>query len=98
MDKRICTHKWGKNKPTDTEITSSNGFIISNFYDKSISHYLKLVEIAKKDFPFLTDEDIQIGEVRVSDYNKGCPFVRFSLPANTEKSGYNNCEWIDFCY
>jgi len=95
MDKRIVTHKWGNN-PTNDEYTGSNGFIISNRYDKSIAHYLELVEIAKKDFPFLKDEDIECCEVRRSSYNQGCPFIKFSLPENTKKKGYEGYKNIDF--
>ena len=98
MDKRIATHKWGNN-PTNDEYTNSNGFIISSgTYNKSFAFYKKLAEEAKKDFPFLKDEDIECFVITQSRYNKGFGGIRFSLPENFKKEGYFDCSGVDFDY
>lgn len=95
-DKRIITHKWGNN-PSNDEYTDTNGFIISNgTYDKSFAFYKKLAEQAKKDFPFLKDEDIECFVITRSTYNKGFGGIRFSLPENQEKQGYRYSNRVDF--
>lgn len=98
MDKRIITNKWGNN-PTNDEYSNSNGFIISSgTYNKSIAFYKKLARQAKKDFPFLKDEDIECFVITRSSYNKGFGGVLFPLPKNYKKEGYNTCNTVDFDY
>lgn len=71
------------------EYTSTNGFIFSaNSYDKSLKWYKAAAKEAKKDFPFLTDSDIEFTVVTKSSYNQGFPGIRFGLEANQVKQGY----------
>jgi hypothetical protein len=97
-DKIICTHKWGNNAPNYDEFTNSNGFILSCTYDYSIKGFKELVKIARKDFPFLKDSDIECFRVIKSSYQKGFPGVSFSLPTNKKKKGYRQIKRIDFDY
>lgn len=85
-DKFICTHHWGDNK----EFTNSNGFILSCTYDYSVKGFKELAKIARKDFPFLKDRDIECFIVTKSSYNKGFPGVRFALPENFKRAGYRD--------
>ena len=94
-EKFIATHKWGNN-PTNDEFTNSNGFILSCTYDYSIKGFNELAAIAKKDFPFLKDSDIECFIVTKSSYNKGFPGVRFALPENQTKEGYSQVPRFDF--
>ena len=82
FEKIIVTHK--------CEITYSNGFIVSSYYDKSLKHFKLIANEVRKDFPDLSDGDIEIFVVTDSTYNKGCPGVRFALPANTKCKGYRS--------
>jgi len=95
--KAICTHRWGNN-PTKDEHTSSNGFIISDRYNKSMAFYNAAVAEAKKDFPFLKNADIEPFVVTKSICIQGFPGIRFKLPENTVKEGYGNVSEIDFQY
>src|SRR5690606_12806527 len=96
FDKRIITRKWGNN-PTRDEFTSSNGFVISSGkYSRSIAFFLEAAAEAKRDFPFLTDKDIEVFIITKSSYNQGSAGVRFSLPENSEKKGYRLAEQLDF--
>lgn len=95
FEKIIATHKWG-NGPTRDEITSSNGFVLCDLYSRSLTTFKMLAEEAKKDFPDLSDDDIECFVVTKSSYNKGCPGVRFSLPDNARHPDYHACERVEF--
>lgn len=98
FDKRIITHKWGNN-PTNDEYTSSNGFVISGgSYGRSLAFYQSLAAEAKKDFPHLTDDQIECFVIVRSSYNNGFAGVRFQLPENTSKSGYSADSKLDFSH
>ena len=59
FDKRIITHRWGNNSTND-EFESSNGFVISDgTYDRSLRFLRQAASEAKRDFPHLTDADIE---------------------------------------
>jgi hypothetical protein len=88
VEKRIITHTAGT-------ATYSNGFIFGD-YGWSLEKYQRLAEIAKQDFPSLKDSDIEIDRVRVSTYMKEFAYVRFPLPAGTEKEGYTALDRWDF--
>lgn len=98
-DKRIVTHTWGNN-PTHDEFKSSNGFILSaNTYQHSISFLNELSAEAKRDFPWLTDNDIEVFVVVQSRYNQGFWGVRFTLPEEaSRKEVYRNVPTLDFSY
>lgn len=87
LDKRIITHG-----AAGTEF--SNGFIFTSMSSRSFTAYKKLVAVAKADFPLLTDDDIECEVVHKSRYMQGFPYVRFRLPANAKKKGYEqNSKW-----
>lgn len=93
FDKRIVTHTSG----AKNEHAFSNGFVISNgSYSHSIHFFNELAAAAKKDFPFLSDHEIDCFVISKSSYNNHFAGVKFPLPANTKKSGYANCNSIDF--
>ena len=100
-DKRIITHKWGNN-PTRDESTASNGFIIEGFvisgksYGRTLAFLNELAAEAKRDFPSLTDGQIEPFIVTRSSYNKGFAGIRFPLPANTIKDDYHRSAHLDF--
>jgi hypothetical protein len=98
-DKRIVTHTWGNN-PTHDEFTSSNGVILSaNTYQHSIAFLNELAVEAKRDFPCLTDNDIEVFVVVRSGHNQGFWGIRFSLPEGTLcKNGYRQVSSLDFSY
>jgi hypothetical protein len=64
-------------------------------YGRSLAFFTALADAAKKDFPHLTDADIQRFTVTKSSYNQGFAGVRFSLPSNTEHPDYR-LEQLDF--
>lgn len=98
FDKRIVTHTWGNN-PTHDEVTSSNGFILSaNTYQHSIAFLNELATEAKRDFPWLTDNDIESFVVIKSPYNQGFRGIRFALPEGAHKEGYREVSMLDFSY
>lgn len=97
-DKRIITHKWGNNSTAD-EYTSSNGFVISgDSYDRSIAALNEMVAEAKRDFPSLSDSEIQPFIITRSTYNKCFAGIRFPLPANATKDGYKQGSELDFAH
>lgn len=98
-DKRIVTHAWGNN-PTHDEFKSSNGFILSaNTHQHSIAFLNELSAEAKRDFPWLTDNDIEAVVVVLSGYNQGFWGIRFSLPEGVScKDGYREVSRLDFSY
>ena len=98
-DKRIVTHTWGNN-PTHDEFKSSNGFILSaNTYQHNITFFNNLAAEAKRDFPGLTDNDIEVFVVVQSGYNQGFWGVCFSLPEDISfKAGYREVPSLDFSY
>jgi len=98
-DKRIVTHRWGNN-PTHDEFESSNGYILSaNTYQHSIAFLNELSAEAKRDFPWLTDNDIEAVVVVRSVYNQGFWGIRFSLPEGVScKDGYREVPSLDFSY
>lgn len=73
----------------------ANGFIFGD-YGWSLEKYKQLAEIAKRDFPFLKDEDIEIDRVRESTYMKDFSYIRFSLPSDTVATGYTMTTRKDF--
>lgn len=92
------SHKWGNN-PTNDKFTSSNGFVISSgTYSRSIAFLNEAANEAKKDFPFLKDDDIEAFIITDSSYNKGFSGVRFSLPDNTKHKAYRSSSTLDFKY
>jgi hypothetical protein len=97
-DKRIVTHQWGNN-PTHDEYTNSNGIVMAaNHYRHDITFIDQLAAEAKRDFPTLKDEEIEVFVVTRSGYNYGFWGVRFALPAGTVKDGYRAVETVDFSY
>ncbi len=72
-----------------------NGYIFGN-YGCSVNDYNLLIQEAKKDFPFLTDDDIRLDKVSKSTYMKGFIFVQFRLREEDIKEGYDIWNWIDF--
>lgn len=84
----ICTWKWGNNAPAHDEFTTSRAFIIGNYPD-SWADYNKLVKEAKKDFPHLTDNEIDVGKITVSSSMKGFILISFLLPSNTAHPEYD---------
>ncbi len=97
-DKRICTHKWGNN-PTNDEYTSSNGLIISaGTYSRSMEFFNQMAAEAKKDFPHLTDEDIEPIIITKSSYNQGFAGIKFPLQKNALRTGYRQVANLDFHY
>ena len=98
-DKRIVTHTCGNN-PTHNEFKLSNGFIFSaNTYQHSIMFLNRLADEAKRDFPGLTDDDIEVVVVVKSGYNQGFWGVRFVLPEGIScKDGYRKVSRLDFSY
>jgi hypothetical protein len=88
LSKTIYQWKWGNN-PTQDEHTSARAYIIPNFYNKSLATFAMLAAEAKKDFPHLKDDDIECGVVTKSSYNQGMPLVTFSVPPDTNKTGYH---------
>ena len=95
-DKRIITHNWGNNETHD-EFTNSNGFIISNgTYARSLAFLNEAAAEAKRDFPSLSDKDIEPFIITKSSYNQGFAGIRFTLTANTEKEGYRLAAELDF--
>jgi hypothetical protein len=98
-DKRIVT-AYSSTNPTRDEFTSPNGFILSaNTYQHSIAFLNELAVEAKRDFPCLTDNDIEVVVVARSGYNQGFWGIRFSLPEGTScKDGYRAVSRLDFSY
>jgi hypothetical protein len=97
-DKRIITHKWGNNDTRD-EFTNSNGFVISNgTYARSLAFLNEAAAEAKRDFPSLTDKDIEPFIITKSSYNQGFAGIRFPLPANATRAGYKTGAELDFIY
>jgi hypothetical protein len=70
----------------------------ANNYQHSIFFFQQLAAEAKKDFPDLTDNDIEIITVTFSGYNQGFWGIRFPLPDNTKHSSYQNMHQLDFHY
>ena len=89
MEKIIATHEAGNTK-------SSYGFIVSRNYNRSLKHFKHLAAEAQKDFPNLTEADIECFIVTHSNYNRGLPGVRFRLEANTQHPDYHACERVQF--
>lgn len=77
--------------------TFSRGFIFGNL-GCSAADYAKLVKQARKDFPHLKLENIELGKVLKSSYMKGFALVSFPLPAHTEREGYDQRSTCDFSY
>lgn len=88
-DKIICTHRSGDN-------TYSNVFILTPRYSKSVTTYKGLIKEAKKDFPFLTDDDIECCMVTESTSCKNFPLVRFSIPNVNHPAAYRHVSAINF--
>ena len=76
-------------------VTYANGFIFGD-YGWSLEKYKQLAEVAKRDFPFLKDEDIEVDRVRKSTYMKDFSYIRFPLPADTIATGYTMTSRKDF--
>lgn len=68
--------------------TFRNGFIFSTFCGPTLAKFQELAATAKKDFPWLTDEEIECRVVIRSSYNKGTLYIRFPLMADSECNGY----------
>lgn len=95
-DKRIITHQVGCN-PTNDEYTFSNGFVISaGTYSRSLTFFNEAAAEAKRDFPELKDDDIELFIITRSSYNKGFAGIRFPLPKNATKEGYRQGSELDF--
>lgn len=88
MSKSIISEKLiVTQKSSDNNHTWTNGYIVGN-YNESSSCYKELIDQAKKDFPFLTDEIIMIGKIQESHYNRNYIVIHFSLPENAHLDGY----------
>lgn len=92
IEKRIITHtvEYG-----DKSVDYANGFIFGD-YGWSLEKYKQLASIARRDFPFLTDEDIEIDRVRVSTYMKEFSYIRFPLHEIIGREGYTRWTRRDF--
>ncbi len=95
FDKRIITHHCGAHD----ELTFSNGFVISGgSCGRNIAFLLRLAAEAKRDFPDIRDENIEVFIITRSSYNQGFAGVRFPLPKNAVKEGYRQANAVDFQY
>jgi hypothetical protein len=88
MNKRIISWSVG-------EVTFSRGFIFGN-YNNSYSAFTKLIKEAKKDFPSLSNEDIELSKITKSSYMKGFIFVSFPVRAKMVHKEYSNWSRFDF--
>jgi hypothetical protein len=68
--------------------------ITSKYYNDSLAYFLFLTEIAKKAFPELKDEDIEIKHY-VGRFRKGHGGIEFSVKANKVPDDYQ--ELSDHC-
>ena len=89
--KYIATHsvEFEKDKPPTR---FSNAWLMPNNYCHSLAAFMKLVEEARKDFPKLKDEDVECLTVVHSSWCKGFPIIRFTVPADTKRAGWYDCE------
>ena len=69
----------------------SNGYLIPDNYDHSVAAFLRLARWAAKRFPDLKLADIECRTVTESRWCKGCPIIRFPLPAGTAHSDFTSC-------
>jgi hypothetical protein len=76
----------------------SNGFIISNREDHSLRHFRELLDEARRDFPGLSEDDVECRTVTQSHWCEGYPAIRFSLPAGASAEGYTPCESLPDAY
>lgn len=60
-----------------------NIVIIPNHYRKDLATYKHLYHEAKKDFPFLTEDDVRCLTVTESIRYKGCAMLHFQVEAGT---------------
>ena len=73
----------------------ARGFIFGD-YGWSFADYAKLVEEAKKDFPHLTDDDIQPSKVVKSEDLNQFKVILFSLEPTQSHPDYEVCAKWDF--
>lgn len=66
----------------------TNGFIIANHYNHSFAAFKAMRDEAKATFREIPDTKIECHTVLNSGWCKGCPIIRFSLPAGTEMKGW----------
>lgn len=95
-DKRIIRWRWGNNKKRN-EYMTTRAFVFGNYSD-SATAYLSLIEEAKRDFPYIKNEDITLGKVSDNDYMKGYIVISFLLPNGRRKKSYRLWERFDFRY
>ena len=88
-----------RSNSTNDEFESSNGFVISDgTYDRSLRFLRQAASEAKRDFPHLTDADIEPFIITKSTYNKNFAGIRFPLPGGTTKPGYRVSNKLDFSH
>jgi hypothetical protein len=82
---------WNRDKGWGPEVEipiTSLGIIRCSHYGSNLSWFIKAATIAKEDFPFLTDEDIEI--VKYGGKNSGTFGIEFKLPdMETAPEGYS---------
>ncbi len=71
-----------------------NAFLVANHYSHSLAAFRELLTEAQKSFPELTEDDIECRTVRESSWCNNCAVIRFSVPADTVKDGWFNCETL----
>jgi len=60
-----------------------NCIIIGDDYDFRLSSFERLTEEVKKDFPWLTGDDVFCVKVVNSIRRKGCPAISFQISSDT---------------
>lgn len=83
--KKIYTWTVGNSKFT-------RGFIMSS--DSSATNIIRLIEEAKRDFPWLTNNDLEIGKVIRSRGMNNHILVTFLLPNDEKHESYAQCGQI----
>ena len=72
-----------------------NLFIFPNHYNHSLKTYKELLEVARKTFPDIKEEDCECQTVRESGWCKGMPIIRVGLgrvPTEDERKTFDVCE------
>lgn len=77
-------HLWNAGDKKEPPYDFSKIFIIGEITDR-LSDYLALVEEARKDFPFICDEEIDIGKISRPRQHRGRIVISFMLASFDEK-------------
>jgi hypothetical protein len=83
-DRLISTHTSGGH-------TYSNAYLVGG-YGSTLAAFKALAEVARADFPSLTDAQITCSVVVRSDRCKNCIVVHFQVPPGTRIEGYRNVD------